>query len=116
MTKRELIRYYENLTEGKGIVIVTNFTNYLLISKNTMVSKTGFMSLKDYDYNLNNNSPDFTINEIWEVSASFGFTCTINLNNISNKTCIYNRNCIELTMDEIAKKFNIPVSQLKIKK
>lgn len=120
MTKSELFNVFENLEVGQGIVIVLNNNcNYLMISKRSILSKEGFAILCYYDENLKylHCSDKFTINEIWKVALGQGIDKVINLD-VNRKTLIYKRSpeVTELTLEDIAKKFEIPVTSLRIKK
>ena len=77
-----------------------------------LISEDGFKPLSEYNEDLTiNDHPDVAINKI-------GLSCPSSLKGMFFKaTIIWERpEAVELTMDEIAEKFGIPVEQLKIKK
>lgn len=77
-----------------------------------LISEDGFQPLSEYNEDLTiKDLPDITINKI-------GLSCPSSLKGMFfNATIIWERpKEVELTMDEIAEKFNISVEQLRIKK
>lgn len=81
---------------------------------NSYKDSTGFWSKNEYDQNGNyihyEDSTGFWINRECDSDGN-----TIYYED-SDKNIVDNRPKAELTLDEIAKKFGIPVDQLKIKK
>lgn len=77
-----------------------------------LISEDGFQPLSEYNEDLTiNDHPNVTINKI-------GLACPSSLKGMFFRdTIVWERpKEVELTMDEIAKKFNIDVKQLKITK
>lgn len=119
MTKKELIDKANTLEEGQVLVCCTNTKYYILVG-NTLLSENGYMPLSEYDDNLN-TVETFTINKVYIYQCGCGYNNIIStlseLRSYSSSSLIWERPVVvELTMDMIAKKFGIPVSQLKIKK
>jgi hypothetical protein len=98
---------------GKRALVIS-VNDEILFSDNN-----SYMRLKDYDNDLlvidrHNNSDKWDINKIFKVTIG----CSINtmLNGNLFKLLWKRQKEVELTMDEIADKFGIPVEQLRIKK
>ena len=96
----------------RGLVILVN--DEVLFSNNI-----GYMRLKDYNDDLlvidrHNDSDKWDIDKIFKVTLG----CSIDtmLNGDFLKLLWERQKEVELTMDEIAEKFGIPVKNLKIKK
>lgn len=96
----------------RGLVISVN--DEILFSDNV-----GFMRLTDYDDNLlvidrHSDSGKWDIDKVFKVTMG----CSIDtmLNGSFLKLLWERQKEVELTMDEIAEKFGIPVNNLKIKK
>ena len=92
----------------------------LVISVNNEVlfsDTNGYMRLKDYDDDLlviDSNSNKWDIDKIFKVTVESSISTMLNSNFL--KLLWERQKEVELTMDEIAEKFGIPVEQLKIKK
>ena len=92
----------------------------LVISVNNEVlfsNSNGYMRLKDYDDDLlviDSNSNKWDIDKIFKVTVESSISTMLNSNFL--KLLWERQKEVELTMDEIAEKFGIPVEQLKIKK
>lgn len=96
----------------KALVISVN--NEVLFSDNN-----GFMRLKDYNDDLlvidrHNTSDMWDIDKIFKVTVECSIDTMLNGNFL--KLLWERQKEVELTMDEIAEKFGIPVKNLKIKK
>ena len=94
----------------KALVISVN--NEVLFS-----DTNGYMRLKDYDDDLlviNSDSDKWDIDKIFKVTVESSISTMLNSSFL--KLLWERQKEVELTMDEIAEKFGIPVEQLKIKK
>lgn len=111
-------------------IIITRANKSYFVYNNSLVKIGGdiweSLNLDNYEDNLQRN--DFTTNgDIMKVLRYDGKTQICNLNCfmtdflslnsfIPCKTIFDRKEFIEVTMDEIAEKFGVPVKQLKIKK
>lgn len=98
---------------GKRALVISVNDN-ILLSDNS-----GFMRLKEYNDDLlvidrHNTSDMWDIDKIFKVTVECSIDTMLNGNFL--KLLWERQKEVELTMDEIAKKFGIPVEQLKIKK
>lgn len=126
-TAVKVIEINNNIMEKKDLKpgMIVELANgiqyvYLIIGKPVFISVDGFMKYEDYKNDLT-----FTRDNDWDVvkvydSLKEGFG--MGMKGLIMKTIemnpkpIWVRKETTLTMDEIAKRFNIPVSQLRIKK
>ena len=96
---------------GKKALVISVNNEVLFIDTN------GYMPLKDYDDDLlviNSVSDKWDIDKIFKVTVESSISTMLNSNFL--KLLWERQKEVELTMDEIAEKFGIPVEQLKIKK
>ncbi len=98
---------------GKRALVIS-VNDEILFSDND-----GYMRLKDYDNDLlvidrHNDSDNWDIDKIFKVTLGCSIDTMLNGNFL--KLLWERQKEVELTMDEIAEKFGIPVENLKIKK
>lgn len=115
MTNREiLINFYnENLQNNQITVIKTsnNGEYFIMVGPNLFINYSGFMEYNNDD--LTTISGNYDVTEIYtKAVGAIGFT---NFDKNLEHQYTFTRK-VELTMQEIADKFGIPVDSLKIKK
>lgn len=110
-----------------GMVVKTRNNTMLLVVDDKLISVSGFLRLTEYNDDLTiTDEPDsniqsgFDIMEVYDDINSWGLGFSSGLSYVEKKKwgkLIWKRKEIkEVTMQEIADKFNIPVDKLRIKK
>lgn len=102
-----------------GMIVELNNGNRYLLVNDTLIGVTGQMNFSHYNENLIYNGDNtYNINKVYLHENHYwgrGFNET--LKSLCGATLLWERpKEVELTMQEIADKFGIPVEQLKIKK
>lgn len=127
MTKSELIEFANNLNPCQVVVCETHVGRLYILINNALLSEDGYMSFINYDKTLIYNDPydgedpNYTIDKIYTYKCGRGFN-SIRKSIIEEIKgpfdLVWERKepSIELTMDEIARKFGVSVKNLKIKK
>lgn len=88
---------------GTYAIFVSNYYNYGAC----FLSKTGCVLLSSYNSNLmqvESKLDGWSIVAIYETPKGIGLDKQLEDN---NKTVIWKRECLELTLEDIAKKFNV---------
>lgn len=100
-----------------GMVVKTRNKELFLVVGDLLISETGFMTLTSFDINLKNKLVHtYDIMEIYKSTTQWGNGFSKGLYYRSKDNPIWKREEIrEVTLQEIAEKFDIPVENLRIK-